>query len=546
MPETWAEVVSRARPTDEGGAGGSALPTGDGDLHDAAAAGSDADIDVDDDGGDVAAWQQDDDADEEGDGDEEQDGDPEGTEEELRAAWDDARETCRQLERNPRAPSQLVQVARMQRDEAEAKWRAAKPERPLSTRLKWAEKSLADAIAKQSAHQEELERYEQEVDRRRRFFNERAATDAARTARKREALDRIRGQGVQRPRETAERAARVAATGIASDLGPALAAAAEKLEEGSPVWTELQEAMATLANVEAVLHMAIGGEVAGDDQRGEQRPAEVQQRPAVFDISDGNAAAAATRGAAAPGERAVGGTTATTAVERSHQPPAAALPRWAPRGGARWGAQAWKKNEGADADTSTSTSTSITPDPGAGHADGGAPRQRPAAAAAAVPAAAPQPLVHQASTVPSVSSHATSAQAQEEARRLVEAARIQQSQREEASRMAQEAARAAAAEAERLAKEKRDLLDKASPEERERAARLYEQQAAIANAGFGSQQAAIGAGLVQQEQVQLAVQGAAAKGITADADELMAMSPEQLAEWDRGNQGYGTEGQVPW
>ncbi len=129
---------------------------------------------------------------------------------------------------------------------------------------------------------------------------------------------------------------------------------------------------------------------------------------------------------------------------------------------------------------------------------------------------------------------------------MLEETRLQQSQQEEANRVAQEVARAAAAEAERLAREKRELLDKASPEERERAARLHEQQAAIAQAGFGTPQAALGAGLVQQEQVQLAVQGAAAKGISADADELMAMSPEQVAEWDRGNQGYGADGQVPW
>ncbi len=542
VPETWAEVVSRSRATDEADAGGCGEPGEDCDLLDAMAAESDVDLDGDDDDGLEATWRQDDD-DDDADGDEgeadaeEQERDPGGTEEELRAAWDDARETCRQLERNPRAPSQLVQVARAQRDEAEAKWRASKPEQPLSRKLKWAEKALADALAKQEAHRAELERYEEEVERRRRFFHERAATDAARTARKRQALDKVRGHDDLRPSGATEKAARVAATGIASDLGPALAAAADKLEEGSPVWMELQAAMATLASVEDVLHMAIKGDVQGGERQGLQRTAEAQQQPAVFDISDGGAPTRATRGGAAPEGQAAGVATATAAAERSHQPPAAALPKWAPKGGARWGAQAWRKTDGA----------STADGPGAAASSGGGvPRQRPAPTAAVAAAAAPPPRVHQGSSSSSGLNGPTSAQAQEEARRLVEEARIQQSQREEAGRMAQEAARAEAAEAERLAREKRELLDRASPEERERAAKLFEQQSAIASAGFGSQQAALGAGLVQQERVQLAIQEAAAKGITADADELMAMSPEQLADWDRANQGYGTEGQVPW
>ncbi len=538
IPETWAEVVSRSRATDGGDAGGGGAPTGDCNLFDVATA--DSDVDFGGDGADdnEATWQHDDDADEgEAAEDDEQERDPGGTEEELRAAWDDARETCRQLEKNPRASPQLVQVARTQRDEAEAKWRASKPEQPLSRKLRWAERALADAVAKQEAHQAEWERYEEEVGRRRNFFSERAATDEARTARKREALDKVRGHGGLRPPGTTEKAARVAATGIASDVGPALAAAAEKLEEGSPVWMELQAAMASLANVEDVLLLAFKGEAAGEERQGEQRTAETQQQPAVFDISDGGAPTPAMRGGMAPEGQVAGGATATAAVDRSHQPPAAALPKWAPKGGARWGAQAWRKNE----DTSTAAS------PGAAATDGGgAPRQQPAVTAAVAAAAVPKPRVHQESSSSSMSGCTSSFQAQEEARKLVEEARIQQSQREEASRVAQEAARAAAAEAERLAREKRELLDKASPEERERAAKLYEQQMAIANAGFGSQQAALGAGLVQQEQVQRAVQGAAARGITADVDELMAMSPEQFAEWDRGNQGCGTEGQVPW
>ncbi len=548
-PTTWAEVVARsasaeARDSNAEG-GGSPNEGGGGD------GGADIDIDDDDnaaeeDEGDETG-QQEVDEDDDGDGGGLGGGDEhDGNDEDLRAAWDDAREVCRQLERNPRASPGLVESARAQRDEAEARWRAARPQQPLSKRLRWAEKALTEAVAKQEAHQRELEQFERDVEQKRRTMLERAGVDEARTARKRAALDELRGQGsAPRAASMCEKAARTAATGIATDLGPTLLAAAERLEEGSPAWGELQVAMSTLSDLEHVLRMAFSDGGGGPGSQGQQQQPEQRahrqlqqleqprcQQPAVFDISDGGARGAGgasrlmgTKGGASSTEAAPGTAAGSGEAARS-QPPAAAVPRWTgPASGMRWGEQAWKKSRLAGG-------TAAEAGPGVG-ADG-QQQQRS------------QPQQPRSPSVSSPPADVSSAQAKAEASRALEEARCRQLQQEEALRMRMEAEKAAAAEAERQAREKQELLARTDPGEMERAAKLHSQQAAIAMAGFGTQQAAEGAGLVQQEQVHLAAQGAAARGVVADADELMAMSPEQLAEWDRGNQGHGGSGQVPW
>ncbi len=207
------------------------------------------------------------------------------SEDELRQAWDDAKDACRLLERNARSPASVVEAARRQRDRAEAEWRAAKQPHPLHKRLRWAQRAYDAAATKQQAHQEELEQFEEEVAGRRQFFLERARVDSERTARKLRALEDLMGQGDLRPVQSARDAARTAATGIADDLGPALAALADKIPEDSPAWSELQAAMATLALVEDVLR----GAGARDEQATVQAPS-----PTVFDISGGPTEAAPT------------------------------------------------------------------------------------------------------------------------------------------------------------------------------------------------------------------------------------------------------------
>jgi hypothetical protein len=85
-------------------------------------------------------------------------------------------------------------------------------------------------------------------------------------------------------------------------------------------------------------------------------------------------------------------------------------------------------------------------------------------------------------------------------------------------------ARAEAEEAQRLARERQEAAARMSPEERRRAEELYAQQWAIAAAGFGTDQAAQGAGLVHQAAA------AVGDGGCDDVGDIMAMSPEQWHE----------------
>ncbi len=449
---------------------------------------------------------------EEDDG-EEEDGD--ATEEALRM-----QETCRVLERNPRTPPPLIVAARQQRERAEVRWRAAKRPHPLHKRLRWAQQAYDAAAAKQLANQREFDRFEEDAATRRRFFLERAEVDSARTSRKLRALEELVGQGGQHPVPAAERAARVAATGIADDLGPALAAVAERVPEGSQEWLDLQAALATLANVEDVLRAGLAPPP--------RQPSAGAARPTQYDISDdhdvdgearggagGSTTTTSTGGAAtsatAPGRH--DGTTARLARGAENPEEAQAAPtRWrGPRpGDTRWGGQAWQKQGGGNGGTSDGTERCIT----------------------------------------------TSAQAVEDARaQAAEALRLQQQHAEQQQRVVAEAAAAAeavrraqravaeaeAVETARLEREKADIVARTSPEELRRAQQLYAQQSAIAAAGFGTPQAAAAA-----EMLQAAAPAGASAGGGGDEDGtdlLMRMSPEELADMQRGTMDAG---QCPW
>ncbi len=96
-----------------------------------------------------------------------------------------------------------------------------------------------------------------------------------------------------------------------------------------------------------------------------------------------------------------------------------------------------------------------------------------------------------------------------------------------------EAQRAAEARAAEEAKQRQQLAASMSPEQLALAAELHAQQMAIGAKAFGTQEAAHMAGLAHQAHVQRAVQDAEERGRQADADRLMAMSPEDFAQWNR-------------
>ncbi len=390
--------------------------------------------------------------------------------------------------------------------------------------MRWAQQAYDAAAAKQLANQREFDLFEEDTAARRRFFLERAQVDSARTDRKLKLLEGLIGEGGQQTLPAAERAARIAATGIADDLGPALAAVAERIPDGSQEWLDIQAALATLANVEDVLR-------AGLAPLPNQPPARADH-PIRYDIGDnpivhetvpgharGTTNTTSTGGpptsASAPGKH--GGDAGRSVAEGGNLEDApTATARWkGPRpGDNRWGGQAWRKQGGGGGD-------------GDGAGSGGPTRCA-----------------------------TTSAQAVEEARvQAAEALRIQRIHAEQQQRMVVEAAAAAesvrrtqlaVAEAEaletaRLEREKAAIVANTSPEELRRAQQLHAQQSAIAAAGFGTPQAAAAA-----ELLQAAAQTGSAAGENGggdDADLLMRMSPEELADMQRGSM---EAGQCPW
>ncbi len=116
-----------------------------------------------------------------------------------------------------------------------------------------------------------------------------------------------------------------------------------------------------------------------------------------------------------------------------------------------------------------------------------------------------------------------------------EQARQQREQRckEELQRHQAEAQRAAEARAAEEARQREQLIAAMSPEQLALAAEVHAQQLAIGAKAFGTQEAAQMAGLAHQAHVQRALQDAEEKGRQADADHLMAMSPEEFAQWNR-------------
>ncbi len=463
----------------------------------------------------------------------EDDDDRGASEEDLRLAWDNARETCRMLERDSRSPAPIVEAARRERDLAEAAWRAAKRPHPLHKRLRWAQRAYDAAVTKQQAHQEELEQFEEEMAGRRRFLLERARVDGERTARKLRALEEIMGQGELHPFASAQDAAQVAITGISEDLGPALAAAADKIPEDSPAWSEIQAAMAKLAMVEDVLR--------GASQRDERGSAQTPP-PTVFDISGGPTEATPAEGdtrsrdvgpsaAVAPG----GAATPATCASGARSPPAsgrgAAAPPLPPKwtgnhaGSNRWGGTAWRRYERAEG--------------GPGTVDR-APSERERAGS---------PIGDQRATLEAA--RASEREAEQAAQvQAAEAARMHQLQEEQRRRADIEAAAAAetlrrtrqavaeaeAAEAARLEKERMALVARTSPEELRRAQEMHAQQSAIAAAGFGSALAAAGA-------QQLQAQGNHQPAAVDDTDRIMSMSPEELAAAQCDSM---AQGHCPW
>jgi hypothetical protein len=519
---------------------------GDGDdpLETGGAGGGDSDVDIC--GGDDGAQADDDAEDAEVVEDADQGGDGGGPSEgELKRVWLSHCNSCRLLERDGGTQPALLCAAREQRDRAERAWRAAKQPHPLHKRLRWAEGELREAEAKEEGHRRELSAHLEQAARRTAELEARVATDVARTARKREALARLLSEGNTRPCPAAERAARIAVTGI-RELAPALSSVIEHMgDDAAEMRQELQLVSVALGRVEGVLLEATETAAAG-------------RTPTHFDISD--ATTGARDGGGDDGGTAVAAEAAAandygraTAEGATARPPAAAAPRWTKtEGNGQWKRRIVSAAEAAEAARSMlqrrGATTGTTTSSASGGGGGGA-----ATAAAAVLSSAATNDLAEAERRAREASQLQTQQALEQQQRqqtleqqqLGEQQRIQREARRQEEMLRHQLAlqQAAAARAAEEAKQREELIAKLSPEERARAEALHAQNAAVGAAAFGTQAASHLAGLAHQSHVQHLAHATAGEDDEAHVHHLMSLSPEELADYEQGQQ---ARGEVPW
>ncbi len=478
-------------------------------------------------------WQDEQLGDGDGDGGEDM-GDEEVDEGILKRDWLAHCSACRLLEKDGRTPQQLVAEAKALRDTAERRWRAAKTPHPLHKRLRWAESELRDAEARELARRSELEAHLAQAAKKTRELEDRLSVDAARTARKREAVERLHREGAGgQGRPMAERAAIVAAAEISKDVAPVLLAAIEKLgasstEEQEAARKELQLAVLSLSRVEEVL------------REGVQAPAP-NVGPTQYDIGDDDHGDYHRRD---DDHRVPSGTVATGTNGEDRPPAATAVPRWTKASShGPWRRTACSEEAVEEARRVLARHADRSAE-GTVHSAGGgiggklgaqgAPAEQSGATTNDLAVA--ERRVREAAQRQWQESQQHQAKERDADQLLQEEqARQQREQRckEELQRHQAEAQRAAEARAAEEARQREQLIAAMSPEQLALAAEVHAQQLAIGAKAFGTQEAAQMAGLAHQAHVQRALQDAEEKGRQADADHLMAMSPEEFAQWNR-------------
>ncbi len=402
----------------------------------------------------------------------------------LRRLWDDAAQAVRHLERRggPRMPEAVLEAARRHRDDAEKRWRAAKPAHPIGRRIRWAAEAVEAAMDKQRLHREELEVFEENTARRREELLARQAADDERVAKKQRELDDLRAEAG--PASTDERAGakamevirqarptlwatRTALQGIQADVGPVLERVVDTLPEGSPAWCDLQGALSAVTNIYGVLDHAVHGgdepheHFIGDDGCTGMDYDDFDDSLEGLSLPEEGGAGDGARSGGDDAREARGDDAKRRAVE-------------APGGGAaRW----VRHREGAGEGT----------------------WQRHSASSDAQPrAAAPTPNL--------------------EARTSEVAAKFEEA---EARRAEQEAA------------ERRQLAASYTPEQRAQAENLHAQQREAASAGFGTAEACEIARRVHLERVDQVVKAARERDIEFDLAELRSATAEELEDWAR-------------
>ncbi len=425
----------------------------------------------------------------------------------LRRAWQSHCGAVKLLERGGRQiPPQLLAAARKQRDDAEQRWRALKRPQPLHKRLRWAENDLREAEGKEDARRRELELHIEQAERRTRELREKLAVDAARTERKRQAVQTLLAKEALHACPASEQAARITADGISMDVAPALFAVMGRLgDDATGVRDELQQVAISLGKMEGILREA------ADRSR-------AAVAPARFDISgdaegggggngDSEASPGAATRAAAPVQRWTRAQSSgqwTKAAAASSSAEAAEKARRALQGG----------GFGVPVATPTSAETN----------DLGVAERRAREEA--------QQQFQQALQQQQAQQGIVQQQVEEQLRQ--DRLQRQQEEMRRHQELAEQAAAAAAAEERR---QREELIANMSPAQLALAAELHAQQAAVGAQVFGTQGAVQLAELVHQSQVQASARGNG-QWDEADVQRIMHMSAEELAQADGGHHGY--------
>ncbi len=473
-----------------------------------------------------------------GDGNGEAGGDDEEeqpTEAELKQRWIAHCAVVRRLEKDgqPLPPGMLATV-KAQRDAAERQWKAAKTPHPLHKRLRWAEADLRAAEAKERARRKELDDYLQQVDLHTREIKARLEVDEARTARKREALAELQREAGLSSRSHIEQAARAAATGIGTDIAPALTAIIEQLGESDEgLRCDLQLLSTSLGKVEHILKEAAARELTADEQRQQQGPPRpphhLPRPPARFDISD---ATTTCDGDGDGGNREAdgGGACKHRRLAEGAAAAAGSASRWTrPTDSAPW------RRSTPSAEAVEEARKLLRESGGTQGTDGGggASSADTNDLALAARRAEEESLRQQREALQQrqrLLDDPSLLQAEEEKRKQREV------QRQEELRRHQEAiAKAAAEAAAEEARQREEAWASMSPEQRALATKALEQQSAVGAHIFGTSTASHAAGLVHQSHVHEVAQEHMANQ-EAEIQLLMEMSPEEFNRWERERQ----------
>ncbi len=443
----------------------------------------------------------------------------------LRAIWQAHCNVVRKLERDrATVPPEVIASVKAQRDAAEGRWRAAKAPHPLHKRMRWAENAVRTAEAKEATRRRELQAHLDEAAAKTRELEEKLAVDVARTERKRAELGALLHESGVGEAKATERATHMALAGLGSDIGPTLAAIIERLGDGDReqgIRQDLQGLSTSLGRLEEVL------------REGARDEAAARRAPERYVIGDGSMDEDLDFGEGDDDDDIGDGDDGGRRVRRRDAAGTGtivAAPRWTQAAAnAPWRRATTSVDAVAEARRLLVATAADDP----GKDDRSASPSDTNDLAVAERRMRLQAEAQMQAVLAAQQSAQTSPQSAHDEDQMRR--RREQIQQDELKKHQEAAAKAAAdAEAE-SARQREESWAKMSPQEREAAIRVREQQAAVGVHVFGTQAASHLAGLVHQSHVhERALADAAAEAEQVEL--LMQMSPEEFARWDQERQ----------